>query len=115
EYFGGDLKSLATKLDYLKDLKIDILYLNPIFESLSNHKYDASDYLKISKEYGTFDDLVSLSNDLHHMNMKIVLDGVFNHIGVGSTLFQEALNPNSNYHHWFYFGKEYPNGVRLWA
>ena len=115
EYFGGDLKSLATKLEYLKTLNIDVLYLNPIFESLSNHKYDATDYLKISAEYGTFEDLESLSNELHQMNMKIILDGVFNHMGVGSTLFKDALNPNSHYRDWFYFGDQYPKGVRLWA
>lgn len=115
EYFGGDLKSLASKLDYLKSLNIDILYLNPIFESLSNHKYDASDYLKISREYGTLEDLKHLSNELHQMHIKIILDGVFNHMGVGSSLFQDALNPHSQYRDWFFFGDHYPNGVRLWA
>ena len=54
EYWGGDLDSLLSKISYLKNLNVDVLYLNPIFESLSNHKYDASDYLKISKEYGKF-------------------------------------------------------------
>jgi glycosidase len=115
EFWGGNLKSLMKKLDYLKDLDIDMLYLNPIFDSLSNHKYDASDYLKISAEYGDHHDLKNLADALHAQGQRLILDGVFNHMGVHSPYFQSALDEHSPYRHWFYFGKEYPEGVRLWA
>ncbi|MCF7931519.1 MAG: hypothetical protein K9L02_08430, partial [Acholeplasmataceae bacterium] len=115
EYWGGDLKSLYNKFDYIKSLGIDVLYLNPIHYSLSNHKYDASDYLKISPEFGTFEDLKKLSDKLHDNQMKIMLDGVFNHVGVSSSLYQEARNPKNPKHNWFDFNPKYEDGVRLWA
>ena len=116
EYWGGDLKSLLTKVGYLKSLEIDVLYLNPIFESLSNHKYDASDYLKISNEYGTYEDLKTLTTALHDIGIRTMLDGVFNHVGHSNPKFQEALkNKNSVYRNWFDFNDKYPEGVRLWA
>lgn len=115
DYFGGDLQGLLTKIDYLDELGVDVVYLNPICESLSNHKYDASDYLKISPEYGTMDELVQLSTTLHQRGKKIMLDGVFNHVGVSSPLFQQAQDIHSPYRDWFYFGDHYPEGVRLWA
>lgn len=115
EYWGGDLKSLYNKFDYIKSLGIDVLYLNPIHYSLSNHKYDASDYLKISPEFGTFEDLKKLSDKLHDNQMKIMLDGVFNHVGVSSPLYQESKDPKSPKHNWFDFNPKYEDGVRLWA
>ncbi len=115
EYWGGDLKSVMSKLDYIKDLGVDIVYLNPIPESVSNHKYDATDYLKISKEYGTFEDLKTLSDTLHQHGIKIMLDGVFNHVGINNTIYQEAISPKSDKHDWFDFDSKYPAGVRLWA
>ncbi len=115
EYWGGDLDSLLSKISYLKNLNVDVLYLNPIFESLSNHKYDASDYLKISKEYGNFEDLKNLTDACHKLGMKVMLDGVFNHVGVENELFQKALNGDKTYKDWFDFDDKYPEGVRLWA
>ncbi len=115
EFWGGDLKSLMKKLDYLKALDIDMLYLNPIFDSLSNHKYDASDYLKISPEYGDHHDLKAIADALHNQGQRLILDGVFNHMGVNSPYFQSALDEHSPYRSWFYFGAQYPEGVRLWA
>lgn len=115
EFYGGDLSSLLTQIDYLKALDIDMLYLNPIFDSLSNHKYDAREYLKISEEYGTMEDLKTLAQTLHESGMRLILDGVFNHMGVGSSYFQSALDPQSPYRQWFDFNEAYPEGVRLWA
>lgn len=115
DFWGGDLKSVMDRLDYFKELNIDVLYLNPIHESLSNHKYDAKDYQKISIEFGTVDDLRALITALHQQNQKIMLDGVFNHVGVDNPLFINAKNPNSKYHKWFDFNEKYPEGVRLWA
>lgn len=115
DFWGGDLKSVLSKLDYLKNLNIDVLYLNPIHESLSNHKYDAKDYLEISKEFGNKEDLKKLTQTLHQDNIKIMLDGVFNHVGVDNTLFVQAKQEHSPYRDWFDFNKNYPEGVRLWA
>ncbi|XMB72247.1 glycoside hydrolase family 13 protein [Mycoplasmatota bacterium WC30] len=115
DYWGGDLNSLNHKLEYIKSLGVDVVYLNPIHESLSNHKYDATDYLQITPEFGTFKDLKNLTDSIHKHEMKIMLDGVFNHVGVNSKLFLEAKNPRSPKHDWFDFNKKYPGGVRLWA
>lgn len=114
DFWGGDLNSLNDKLDYIKDLGMDVLYLNPICESLSNHKYDATDYLEISKEFGSKKDLNNLISNVHQKGMKIMLDGVFNHVGVNNPLFQKALK-NEGYRHFFDFNDNYPYGVRLWA
>ncbi len=116
DFWGGDLPSLATKLDYVQKLGADVLYLNPIHFAYTNHKYDALDYLKISPEFGTREDLKALAKNLHQRNMKLVLDGVFNHMGRHSELFKRAAaNPASPYRDWFYFGNEFAGGARAWA
>ncbi len=116
DFWGGDLNSLRSALDYLTQMKINVLYLNPIHAAFTNHKYDASDYMEISPEYGSKADLQSLIDDVHQRGMRIVLDGVFNHVGRGSELFQEAAsNPSSPHRDWFYFNDRYSRGVRLWA
>lgn len=114
DFWGGNLNSLSEHIDYIVNLGIDVLYLNPIAESLSNHKYDATDYLKISKEYGTNEDLKALIEKIHNNHMKIMLDGVFNHVGVGNLFYQKAIR-NEGYRDFFDFNENYPNGVRLWA
>jgi len=116
DFWGGDLKSLSSRMDYLEDLGIDVLYLNPIHAAFTNHKYDASDYMQVSPEYGTWNDLIDLINQVHKSNKKIVLDGVFNHVGRQSDLFQTAsANQNNPYRNWFYFSEQFSQGVRLWA
>jgi glycosidase len=115
-FWGGDLPSLIGKLDYIASLGTTTLYLNPIFEALTNHKYDTYDYETISKEYGTINDLKKLIERVHQSNMKIMLDGVFNHMALGSPIFQEAIqNPQSSYRQWFDFNSDYSKGYRLWA
>ncbi len=115
EYWGGDLNSLYSRLDYIKSLGVDVLYLNPIVKSLSNHKYDASDYMEISPEYGTKEELKRLTDTLHQSGRKLILDGVFNHVGINSDLFQNAKDSKNPKHKWFDFNDKYPEGVRLWA
>jgi cyclomaltodextrinase len=75
---------------YVQRLGADVLYLNPICLAYTNHKYDALDYLQVSPEYGTRDDVKALADDVHGRGMKLVLDGVFNHMGRNSALFQQA-------------------------
>ncbi len=116
DFWGGDLKSLQGRLDYVQGLGADVLYLNPIDLAYTNHKYDTQDYKAVSPEYGTRDDVKALAADLHRRGMKLVLDGVFNHMGRSSPLFRQAeADPASPYRDWFYFGPQYPGGARAWA
>lgn len=104
DYWGGDLASLQAKLPYLHELGADVLYLNPIFLSLTNHKYDTWDYLQVDPVYGNRQDLAAVTRDAHSRGMKVMLDGVFNHMGRKSPRFQEALrNPQSPWRNYFRF------------
>jgi len=115
EFWGGDLASLRGKLDYLRDLGAEVVYLNPIFEAFTNHKYDAMDFMKIDPQYGTNEELVELVRDVHGHGMRVILDGVFNHIGRRSPLFIEAQqNPEGEKRDWFTFREKAPNGYLGW-
>ena len=115
DFWGGDLASLRGKLDYLQELGIDVVYLNPVFSSLTNHKYDAWDYHRIDPVYGTRADLASLAKDLHQRNQRLVLDGVFNHMGRRSPMFEEARrNESSRWRQFFKFDSRYPRGYIGW-
>ena len=115
EFWGGDLASLASQLGHVQQMGADVLYLNPIHLAYTNHKYDAFDYHAVSPEFGTREDVKSLAKNLHARGMKLVLDGVFNHMGRNAPIFQEALaNPKSKWRDWFYFGPQYQSGVRIW-
>jgi cyclomaltodextrinase / maltogenic alpha-amylase / neopullulanase len=115
DFWGGDLASLRGKLDYVHKLGADVLYLNPIHRAYTNHKYDASDYFAVSEEYGTRADVQALAADCHTRKMRLVLDGVFNHMGRRSPWFTDALrSPDSPYRDWFFIGPEYRLGYRAW-
>lgn len=116
QFWGGDLNSLRGKLGYIQDMGADVLYLNPIFKAFSNHKYDTDDYMEIDPEYGAKADFLKLVDDVHARNMRLVLDGVFNHMGYRSPKFQSALHdPKSPYRDWFTFDKSLPNGYLGWV
>ncbi|MFD3156997.1 glycoside hydrolase family 13 protein [Haloimpatiens sp. FM7330] len=122
DFYGGNIKGIIKKLDYLKDLGINLIYLNPIFESVSNHKYDTADYKKIDRMYGdleSFKELVQLSRS---KGIYIILDGVFNHTGSDSIYFNkykkyESLgayqSKDSKYYNWYNFNK-YPQDYDCW-
>ena len=94
DYFGGDLKGIEEKLLYLANLGVTCIYLNPIFEANSNHRYDTADYEKIDPLLGTEDDLKSLCKTAREQyGISIILDGVFSHTGCDSKYF----NIYSNY------------------
>lgn len=115
EFWGGDLASLRDRLDHIASLGAEVLYLNPIFEALTNHKYDATDYFAISPEFGTSADLTALADDLHARDMKLVLDGVFNHTGRTHPRFVEAMaNPESPWREHYVIDAAHPNGYRSW-
>ncbi len=116
EFWGGDLKGIQSKLDYIKSLGADTVYLTPIFKALTNHKYDTTDYFQIDPQFGTESDFKSLMSSIHGKGMKLVLDGVFNHIGKSNPIFQKALASKTDPHRdWFYWGKEYTSGYRGFA
>ena len=116
EFWGGDLNALSGRLGYILELGVDILYLNPIHFAYTNHKYDSLDFDLISPEFGTRDDLIKLIDNVHHQGLKIVLDGVFNHMGQNSEKFVSASNDkSSSYRGWFYLSEQYPQGHRAWA
>ena len=104
---GGDLRGILQHLDYLLDLGINVLYLNPIFLASSNHRYNTSDYFQIDPRLGTLADFHTLVDAIHKNNMRIILDGVFNHCGRGFFAFTDVLEngDKSAYKDWFHIQK----------
>ncbi len=97
DFYGGTLKGIEEKLDYLKDLGIGCLYINPIFKAKSNHRYDTADYTKIDELLGDEESFTSLCRKAGELGIKIILDGVFSHTGSDSIYFEEG----SPYRQWF--------------
>jgi len=102
-FLGGNIQGITEKLDYLEELGINTIYLNPIFKSSSNHKYNTDDYYKIDKNFGTKADFKELVEKSHKKNIRIVLDAVFNHSGINFFVFQDVLEKgeDSKYADWF--------------
>ena len=100
----GNLRGIINNIDYLIDLGVDIIYMTPIFRSNSNHKYDTIDYYQIDPDFGTKDDLRELVNLAHKNNMRVILDGVFNHTSPNFFAFEDlvANNEESKYVDWYY-------------
>lgn len=123
DFQGGNLLGIMKKIPYLKDLGVNAIYLNPIFEADSNHRYDTGDYLAIDGILGDEIEFKELVERLHENGMRLVLDGVFNHVGRNSRYFNEngqygkeigaSQNKNSPYYHWFTF-TEYPKEYKAW-
>lgn len=89
DFYGGNLKGIMQKLDYLKDLGISVIYLNPIFEAFSNHRYDTGDYSKIDPILGSEEDFKELCEKAEEKGIRIILDGVFSHTGSDSIYFNK--------------------------
>lgn len=90
-FYGGDLQGILNHIDYFKDLGINCLYLNPIFESPSNHKYDTVDYFKIDHNFGTNKFFKHFVDIMHQNGIKVILDGVFNHMSSDNKIFQDVV------------------------
>src|SRR5262245_61781565 len=90
-FFGGDLAGITQKASYLRDLGINALYLTPIFEAASNHKYDTHDYLKINPSFGDETNFKQMREALTSADVRLVLDAVFNHCGDGFWAFRELI------------------------
>lgn len=103
ECFGGDFAGIISKLDYIQNLGISGIYLTPINESPSNHKYDTSDYTKIDPRFGDEETFIRLVNEAHNRGIRVMLDGVFNHCGYYFAPWQDVLEkgPESEYYDWF--------------
>jgi len=121
-FFGGNMAGITSKLDYLASLGVGALYLNPIFEAASPHRYDTGDYLKIDGVLGTLDDFDQLILEAKKRDMAIILDGVFNHTGANSRYFNKqgtydtvgAFNSkDSPYYNWYSFIR-YPDTYDCW-
>jgi glycosidase len=101
---GGNLRGVINKFDYLLDLGINALYLNPIFSSAANHRYHTNDYYLIDRSLGTMADFKALLDVAHSNQVRVVLDGVFNHSGRGFFAFEDVLDngAESRYRDWYY-------------
>mgnify|MGYP000017600206 FL=1 len=122
DFFGGDLEGIRQKLPYLQALGVTCLYLNPIFESHSNHRYDTADYSRIDPLLGNEEDFARLCSTAKQYRIRIVLDGVFSHTGSDSVYFNREgrYPPNgayntteSPYYLWYKFQK-WPDQYQSW-
>jgi glycosidase len=102
-FFGGDLAGIRDHVGYLRDLGIDVIYTTPIFEAQTNHRYDASDYLKVDPVLGTLETFRELVATLKASGIRLVLDAVFNHCGDGFWAFRDVIanGAQSPYADWF--------------
>ena len=121
-FFGGDLYGIVEKIDYIKELGVNCLYLSPIFDAYSNHKYDTGDYMSVDSMFGSDEALEKLILEAKKREMYVILDGVFNHTGSDSIYFNKNGNYNSvgayqsktsQYYEWYNF-KEYPDLYECW-
>ena len=112
DFFGGSLQGILSKLDDLADFGVTVLYLNPVFESASNHRYNTADYRAIDPMLGTEDDFHHLCQEAKRRGIRVILDGVFNHTGSQSRYFNAdgfysdtgaAQSPTAPYYHWYSF------------
>lgn len=121
DFYGGNLRGIEEKLPYLKELGVDIIYLNPIFMAFSNHRYDTADYKRIDPMLGTEEDFASLCEMAHQLGMRVILDGVFSHTGSKSIYFDvdghfgsgAISQPGSCYREWYRFHR-YPDQYDAW-
>ncbi|NLL56384.1 MAG: glycoside hydrolase family 13 protein [Clostridiales bacterium] len=122
DFYGGNLKGIESKLDYLKDLGVTCIYLSPIFESSSNHRYDTADYTKIDRMLGSEKDFKNLIDSAKGKGISIILDGVFNHTGADSIYFNKFghydsigayQSKDSPYYDWYTF-INYPHEYMSW-
>ena len=121
-YFGGNLRGVEEKLDRLQELGVTVIYLSPIFEAATNHRYDTADYKRIDPLLGTDEDFAHLAKEAHARGMRIVLDGVFNHTGDDSKYFNRRQSystvgayqsQNSPYADWYTF-RSFPDEYESW-
>lgn len=121
-FYGGDLYGICEKIDYIKSLGVTVIYLSPIFESPSNHKYDTADYMQVDSSFGGDRALARLISEAKKRGISIILDGVFNHTGSDSIYFNKYGNysalgayqsKESEYYSWYDF-QNHPEKYTCW-
>ena len=123
DFFGGDLRGIEEKLPYIESMGVTVLYLNPIFRSPSNHKYDTGNYLQVDPSFGTEEDLRSLCAAAKKRGIRVILDGVFSHTGADSVYFNKYgtygegagayRDEKSPYRAWYRF-RSWPKDYDCW-
>lgn len=122
DYFCGDLEGIIMKLEYMESLGVSVIYLNPIFEAHSNHRYNTANYFKIDPLLGTEDNFKKLCEKAHEKGIRVILDGVFNHTGDDSIYFNKnnryetvgaSNSKESEYFDWYTF-YQYPHNYHSW-
>lgn len=120
--YGGNFAGIAEKLSYLKSLNVGTIYLSPIMEANSNHKYNVADYSKVDSMFGGQEEFENLVKKAKRMGISIIIDGVFNHTGSDSVYFNKYgtyrtvgayQSQNSKYYPWYCF-KKYPDDYDCW-
>lgn len=124
DFYGGNLKGIIQKLPYLKSLGVGVIYLNPVFDAYSNHKYDTADYKNIDPMFGTNEVFKDLCAEAEKLGIRIILDGVFSHTGADSIYFNKYgsygenngayRNSESPYREWYQF-TNFPNYESWWG
>lgn len=122
-FYGGDLYGIVEKLDYLKKLGVNTIYLSPIFQAASNHKYDTADYMRIDDAFGGEDAFGELVSKAREKGIRVILDGVFNHTGDDSIYFNRYgrfpsvgayQSESSPYRDWYFFDDRRKAGYECW-
>lgn len=122
DFYGGTFKGIESKLPYLKSLGVGVVYLNPIVEACSNHRYDTADYRKPDPILGTLEDFRCLCRSAKELGIRIMLDGVYSHTGMDSIYFDRfghygsggaCSGPDSPYYCWYDFS-HFPDKYRCW-
>ena len=123
DFFGGNLEGVRQKLPYLKELGVSVIYFNPIFTARTNHKYDTSNYMQVDPMFGDEAKLRQLCEEAKAMGIRVMLDGVFSHVGSDSVYFNRRgthgekvgayRDPDSPYKKWFTF-KNWPDDYECW-
>ncbi len=122
DFYGGTFRGIEEKLPYLRDLGVNCLYLNPIVEARSNHRYDTADYSRPDPILGTVEDFERLCRSARKAGIRILLDGVYSHTGCDSRYFDRYGNyggvgacsgPESPYFSWYDF-QQFPDEYRCW-
>jgi len=122
DFYGGNFRGIAEKMDYIASLGATILYLNPISKSFSSHRYDTGDYKTPDPMLGTIEDFRAMCDAAHERGIKVILDGVYSHTGSDSLYFNKKgtfpskgayLSPDSPYRSWYTF-HQWPDSYNSW-
>lgn len=104
ENLKGDLRGITSRLDHLRDLGVDVIYMNPVFKAGTEHKYDTEDYFLVDPSFGTKEDLKELVDKAHALGMRVILDAVFNHSSTRFFAFADVMEKEerSEYLDWYF-------------